>query len=144
MARSLSELIREGLDEALGDSCAGEALASAQTREPALGGLALQEMTLLIHRRSVPACRQDDVMAAAIRCYRSGQRGIWAAVLLSMLAPAVIATAARVRCGSPDLDGEELDQQVVAEVLRACAEIPLPDSCRYVQRRVLLLANKRL
>ena len=28
--------------------------------------------------------------------------------------------------------------------LRACAEMPLPRGCRYVLRRVVLLANKRL
>jgi hypothetical protein len=61
-----------------------------------------------------------------------------------MLAPALVRTAARVRSNWPEVDGEDLDQQVVLEALRACAEIPLPDGCRYVQRRVVLLANKRL
>ena len=63
MARSLSELIREGLRQALGDPCAGETLSCAQARESALVGLGWKEMTSLMHRRSVPAARQDDVLA---------------------------------------------------------------------------------
>jgi hypothetical protein len=144
MAGSLSDLVRNGFALTMRDPCAGEALASAQAGEPALAGLAWSQLTSLMHRRSVPAVRQDDVLAAAIRCYRGGYRGIWAGALLSMLAPALVRTAARVRCHWPEVDSEDLDQQVVLEALRACAEIPLPDGCRYVQRRVVLLANKRL
>src|SRR5215510_12304537 len=120
MARSLSYLVRDGFGLVMRDPCAGEALASAQACEPALAGLAWSQLTSLMHRRSVPAVRQDDVLAAAIRCYRAGHRGVWAGALLSMLAPALVRTAARVRCDWPDVDGEDLDQQVVLEALRAC------------------------
>ena len=144
MARSLSDLVRDGFDQALRDPCAGEAWACAQASEAALTGLGWSHLSSLMHRRSVPAATQDDVLAAAIRCYRAGDRRIWAGALLSMLGPALVRTAARVRCEWPEVDGEDLDQQIVLEVLRACAEIPLPDGCRYVQKRVVLLANKRL
>lgn len=144
MARSLSDLVRYGFGQALHDSCAGEAWACAQASEAAFAGLSWGQLSPLMHRRSVPAATQDDVLAAAIRCYRGGDRRIWAGALLSMLAPALVRTAARVRCDWPDVDGEDLDQQVVLEALRACAEMPLPDGCRYVQKRVVLLANKRL
>jgi hypothetical protein len=144
MARSLSDLIREGFAQARRDPCADQALAYANGREPALSRLGWGEMVALTHRRSVPATRQDAVLAAAIRCYRTGSQRIWAPVLLAMLAPAVVAMAARVRCSSPELNGEDLDQQAVLESLRVCAEMPLPEGCRFVQRRALMLANKRL
>jgi hypothetical protein len=144
MARQLSSLIREGFARALSGPSGIQALACAHGREPALGQLDWQDMASLMHSRSVPATRQDDVLAAAIRCYRNGSRCIWAPVLLTMLAPAVIAMAARARRLSPEIEGEDLDQQAVLEALRACAEMPLRDGCRYVQRRVVLLANKRL
>ena len=144
MAGSLSDLVRDGFRQALHDPSAIDAWACAQASEPALAGLGWAQLSSLMHRRSVPAATQDDVLAAAIRCYRASDRRIWAGVLLSMLGPALVRTAARVRCEWPEVDGEDLDQQVVLEVLRATAEIPLPDGCRYVQRRVVLLANKRL
>ena len=144
MAGSLSDLVRDGFRQALHDPCAVDAWAYARASEPALAGLGWGQLSSLMHRRSVPAATQDDVLAAAIRCYRAGYRRIWAGVLLSMLGPALVRTAARVHCEWPQVDGEDLDQQVVLEVLRASAEIPLPDGCRYVQKRVVLLANKRL
>ena len=144
MARQLSSLIRESFAQALSGPGVVQALSCAHVREPALRQLGWQDMASLMHKKSVPATRQDDVLAAAIRCYRNGSGLIWAPVLLTMLAPAVIAMAARARRSSPEIDGEDLDQQAVLEALRACAEMPLRDDCRYVQRGVVLLANKRL
>ena len=144
MARSLSDLVREGLAQTLVDPCCDQALACAQAREPALDRLGWIEIVSLMHRRAVPAARQDEVLAAVIRSYRAGSGSTWAPLLLAMLAPALIGTAALVRTSTLEIDSEDVDQQAVFEVLRACAEMPLPDGCRYVQRRVLLLANKRL
>src|SRR5690348_13329457 len=144
MVRSLSDLIREGFAQALLDPCSGETLRCAHDRELALADLSWRDMTSLMHLRRVPASRQDEVLRAGIRCYRGGARRIWGPVLLAMLGPAVIALARRVRRSSLEVDGFDLDQQAVLEVLRACAEMPLSGGCRFVQRRVLLLANKRL
>ena len=144
MAQHLSDLIRQGFARALVGPRPEQALACAHAQEPSLMGIGWEEMTSLLHRRSVPAARQDEILAATIRRYRAGPADVWAAVLLAMLAPAVIAMASRVRCSAPELDGEDLDQQAVLEALRACAEMPLPGECRFVQRRAVLLANKRL
>ena len=144
MAPQLSSLIREGFAQVISGPGAVQALACARGREPALRDLGWQDMASLMHSRSVPATRQDDVLAAAIRCYRHGSGPPWAPILLTMLAPAVIAMSARARRLSPEIDGDDLDQQAVLEALRACAEMPLREGCRYVQRRVVLLANKRL
>lgn len=144
MARSLSDLIREGFGNALREASADQALACAQAREPALTGLTWSQLSSVMHRRSVPLARQDELLAAALRCYRREPAPVWGPVLLSMLGPALVAMAARVRFRAAAIDGEDLDQQVVFEALRASAEMPLPDGCRYVLRRVVLLANKRL
>jgi hypothetical protein len=144
MPRSLSDLIREGFADAVRDGCSGHVPACAEAREPALQGLSWSQVSSLMHRRTVPAAQQDELLAAAIRSYRRGPAQVWGPVLLSMLGPALVTMAARLRSCSRAIDGEDLDQQVVLEALRACDEMPLPDGCRFVLRRVVLLANKRL
>jgi hypothetical protein len=144
MTASLSSLIR------LGFSCAGnlpeteQGFREVQCREPALRDIFLDDLPRLMQCREVPACRQDDLLAATIRAYRRGPAGLWAPILLSMLGPALVRAAARLQVQPPAVDDEDIDQQIVMEALRAAAEMPLPDECRFVQRRLVLLASKRL
>jgi hypothetical protein len=61
-----------------------------------------------------------------------------------MLAPALVRAAARFQALPPAVDEEDIDQQVVMEALRAAAVMPLPDDCRFVQRRLMWFAMKRV
>ena len=144
MTASLSNLIRLGFKEARDLPEARRELREAQCRELALRGISLEDLPRLIQRREVPACRQDDLLAATIRSYRCGPAHLWGPILLSMLGPALVRAASRLQAQPPAVDGEDIDQQVVMEALRAAAEMPLPIDCRFVQRRLVLLATKRL
>jgi hypothetical protein len=144
MTASLSNLIRLGFKEARDLPKALQELREAQCREPALRGISLEDLPRLIQCRDVPACRQDDILAATIRSYRRGPVDLWGPILLCMLGPALVRAASRLQARPPAVDGEDIDQQVVMEALRAAAEMPLPVDCRFVQRRLVLLASKRL
>lgn len=144
MVESLSVLIRDGMASSVRGACADQALECAWRGEPALSGLGWSEISSLMHRRTVPAARQDRLLSAAIRCYRRGPTQVWGPVLLSMVGPAMVALAARTRSASLNVEADDLDQQVVVEALRACAEMPLPVGSRFVLRRIVLLVNKRI
>ena len=142
MAHSLSSLIRRGFEDACRDPEAEAALTTALATEPCLRGLCLRDLPSLVQRRSVPARWQDEVLAGVIRAYRKGCRRIWGPVLLAMLGPALVRGAARLIAKPPVIQEEDIDQQVVLEALRAAAEMPLPDGCRFVQRRLVFWALK--
>src|SRR6266508_3981861 len=101
MAHSLSSLIRRGFEDACRDPEADSALTIALACEPCLRGLCLRELPSLMQRRSVPACRQDEVLAGAIRAYRKGCRKVWGPGLLAMLGPALVRGAARLGAKAP-------------------------------------------
>jgi hypothetical protein len=61
-----------------------------------------------------------------------------------MLGPALVRAAARFHAQPPAVDEEDIDQEVVMEALRAAAVMPLPDGCRFVQRRLMWFAMKRV
>lgn len=144
MTVSLSGLIRIGFKEACDRPDSERRFSEAQGREPVLSNTPLLELPRLLQRREVPARLQDDVLAAAIRAYRSGPPDLWGPVVLSMLAPALVRMAARLQAQPPALDEEDIDQQVIVETLRAARLMPLPDSCRFVQSRLIAFTNKRL
>src|SRR5438034_2830026 len=121
MAHSLSSLIRRGFEDACRDPEADSALGAAVASEPCLRGLCLGDLPILMHRRCVPACRQDEVLAGVIRAYRKGCRKVWGPVLLAMLGPALVRGAARLSAKPPVIQEEDVDQQVVVEALRAAA-----------------------
>jgi hypothetical protein len=102
------------------------------------------ELAKLMQRRDVPARRQDDLLAGCIRAYRRGPAALWGPILLHMLGPALVRMAARLYAQPPSIDGEDIDQEVVVEALRAAALMPLPDSSRFVQRRLIRFTTKRL
>jgi hypothetical protein len=65
-------------------------------------------------------------------------------VILEMLAPALVKLASRTLPVLPTIDEEDIQQQLIYEALRAGATMPLPPDCRFVQARLVKLANKRL
>ena len=142
MAQSLSTLIRQGFEDACRDEDAEAALCAAWAAEPCLRGLSLPNLPRLMHRRSVPACRQDEVLAGVIRSYRNGCRKVWGPVLLAMLGPALVRAAARLRSVPPAIDAQDVEHQIVVEALRAAASMPLPEGSRFVQRRLVFWALK--
>jgi len=144
MIVSLSRLVRLGFKDALDLPDAGQHFREAQRSEPALRDICLEDLPSLMHCRKVPARRQDDLLAATIRAYRCGLVVLWGPVLLGMLGPALVRAAAGLRAHPPTVAEEDIDQQVVMEALRAAAEMPLPEGCRFVQRRLLFLVLKRV
>lgn len=144
MTVSLSALIRLGFKEAYGLPKAEHLLGESQGREAGLHGICMRDLPGLMQSREVPACRQDEVLAAAIRAYRLGPPSFWGPLLLSMLGPALVRMARRLQAQPPAVDEEDVDQQVIFEALRAATLMPLPDSCRFVQRRFIAFTTKRL
>jgi hypothetical protein len=144
MTVSLSGLIRLGFKEACALPDAEHQFRTAQCREPGLGSTCLSDLPGLMQRREVPACRQDEVLASAIRSYRCGPAALWGPVLLGMLGPALVRMARRLQAQPPAFDEEDIDQQVIAEALRTAALMPLPNDCRFVQRRLIAFTTKRL
>ena len=144
MTASLSGLIRIGFRDACNLQDARRLFREALERDPALGCSSLEELPRVMHGRQIPACCQDQVLAATIRAYRHGPSTLWGPVLLGMLGPALVRVARRLRTQPPAIDEEDLDQQVVVESLRAAAMMPLPENCRFVQRRLTALIGKRL
>jgi hypothetical protein len=116
----------------------------AALSEPALRGLELDELPRLAHNRYVALDRQDRVLAATLRAFRAGPASVWGPVVLEMLAPALVKLACRTLPVSPGIDEEDIQQQVIYEALRAATMMPLPPDCRFVQARLVKLANKRL
>ena len=144
MTKSLSSVIRVGFNEACNLQDSDHRFSEAQGWELALTSTSLLDLPKLLQRREVPASRQDELLAATIRAYRRGPAALWGPVLLSMLAPALIRMATPLHAQPPAIDDEDIDQQVIAETLRAAALMPLPESCRFVQRRLIAFTRKRL
>ena len=144
MTTSLSGLIRFGYQEACSSPDADHHFQEGQALAPALYGTCLLDLARLMQCREVPAFRQDDVLAAVILAYRCGPASMWGPVLLGMLGPALVRLARRLEPQPPGIDGEDLDQQLIMEALRAAALMPLPDNCRFVQRRLIAFTAKRL
>ncbi|MDQ2943783.1 MAG: hypothetical protein M3R21_08975 [Candidatus Dormibacteraeota bacterium] len=144
MTVSLSGLIRLGFKEACRGPEADHHFHDAQCREPAFSGTFLAELPRLMQCREVAARDQDEILESTIRAYRCGPASLWGPVLLGMLGPALVRMARRLHAQPPAIDEEDLDQQVIVEALRAAALMPLPDSCRFVQRRFVAYTAKRL
>jgi hypothetical protein len=85
---------------------------------------------------------RDRLLEEIIRAYRRGAREIWAAVLLDLLTPALVDRLKRYRPEPPSLDQEDIRQQLVLELLRAAASMPLPAGAGFVERRLVLRAGQ--
>jgi len=82
------------------------------------------------------------VLMAVVLAYRSEPRQVWGPVLLDVLAPALIAYLQRLRAHPPVMETEDLRQQLIFEVLRAAADMPLPANPSYLRRRLMARANQ--
>ena len=81
-------------------------------------------------------------LLAVVLAYRAGPRRVWGPVLLDLLAPALLARLQRLRAEPPVMDEEDLRQQLVLEVLRAAAAMPLPANPGYLRSRLMARANQ--
>ena len=81
-------------------------------------------------------------LLAVVLAYRAGPRRVWGPVLLDLLAPAMLARLQRLRAEPPVIDEEDLRQQLVLEVLRAAAGMPLPENPIYLRSRLMARANQ--
>jgi hypothetical protein len=140
----LSRDIAVDMDSVVRSPGATAELEVAAAGEPALRGLELDQLPRLAHSRHVALDRQDQVLAATLRAFRAGPASLWGPVMLEMLAPALVKLASRTLPVLPAIDEEDIQQQVIYEALRAGATMPLPPDCRFVQARLVKLANKRL
>jgi hypothetical protein len=84
----------------------------------------------------------DQRLALVVAAYRHGPRALWAPILLDLLAPALISRLKRLRAEPPAVDEEDLRQQLVVEVLRAAASIPLPANPTWQKKQILSRANQ--
>lgn len=99
---------------------------------------------------------RDQLLAEIVAAYRCGPRELWAPVILDLLAPALVRMVRRIEWKSqeiadlwdpddpPAVDEEELRQQLLMEVLRAAATIPLRPGGRGMKSRLLKRVNSYL
>jgi len=71
---------------------------------------------------------QDRLLADLVAAYRGGPRQLWGPVILDLLAPALVQLLRELRPVPPLIDEDEIRQQLVLEVLRAAAKIPIRDT----------------
>ncbi len=81
-------------------------------------------------------------LRAIVDGYRAGPRELWGSVLLDLLAPALLARLQRLRTELPVIDEEDIRQQLVFELLRAAARMPLPSEDRYLKTALIARANQ--
>lgn len=140
MATTFATRLREDLDRTSGMLPAEATVLVARARDTRRTGLA----------------ERDRLLAEIVVAYRSGPQELWAPVILDLLAPAMVRILRRTRrkaeriadMWDPDepliVDEEEVRQQLVMEVLRAAATMPLHPGGRAMKSRVLRRANRYL
>jgi len=84
---------------------------------------------------------RDRLLAELLTAYRAGPRHQWGPVILDLLAPALLELLMMFRPVPPLLDEDEIRQQLVLELLRAAARIPIRDGFD-LQDRLLARAYK--
>jgi hypothetical protein len=81
---------------------------------------------------------RNRLLAEVVTAYRAGPPHLWGPVILDLLAPSLVELLAWLRPEPPAFDEEEIRQQLVVEVLRAAAKIPIRDG---FDMKVRLLAR---
>jgi hypothetical protein len=81
---------------------------------------------------------RNRLLAEVVTAYRAGLPHLWGPVILDLLAPSLVELLAWLRPEPPTIDEEEIRQQLVVEVLRAAARIPIRDG---FDMKVRLLAR---
>ncbi len=107
--------------------------------------LAETELDLLVRARdsiNAAKCERNEILARLVLAYRRGPRQLWAPIILDLLAPALIGCLQGYRAEPPCVDEEEIRQQLVLEVLRAVAGMPVHLGGRQMRIRIISRANK--
>jgi len=94
--------------------------------------------------RNAASGERDRLLGAVIGFYRTGDKPVWAAVLLDLVTPAMLARLTRLSSDVPAVDLEDLRSQFLVEVLQAAATMPMPANARFVERRLILRAGWRV
>jgi hypothetical protein len=125
--------------------------ASEQLTEEALAVVARARDT-----RMTGLTERDQLLAEIVVAYRTGPHDLWAPVILDLLAPALVRMVRRIEQKSEEIadlwnpdeplavDEDELRQQLLMEVLRAAATIPLRPGGRGMKTRLLKRVNTYL
>lgn len=129
MSESLAVLIEEGFRAAVARTGEGPDPADLRVRARA---------------RPLSPAERDEVFLEAVLAYRTGPKQVWAAVILEILAPAILARLTYLQPPEAAVDSEDLRQQLILQVLRAAARVPLERGPSYLRRRVLLRADKAM
>ncbi|HUY99459.1 MAG TPA: hypothetical protein VMU89_03850 [Thermomicrobiaceae bacterium] len=103
-----------------------------------------EEAVRQVRSRLVPLQTRDRIVEAVVRAYRIGQRQLWGPVLLEMLGPQLTEAVQQFGILAPLVDGDDLGQQLVLEVLSAAATVPIPEGARWVEQRLLRRAGFNL
>src|SRR4029077_5941982 len=82
------------------------------------------------------------ILMAIVLAYKAGPRKVWGPVLLDVMAPSLLARLRRLRAEPPVVDGEDIRQQLVLELLHAAARMPLPEEPGYLRSRLMARANQ--
>ena len=127
MSQSLSATISEGFRDVAGRAEPGPDPARLRAR---------------IRDLSLSPAERDEVFAVAVGAYRAGSRRLWGPVILELLAPAILERVVQLRPPEPHDDYEDLGQQLLLEVLKAAATVPLRADPAYLRLRVLRRADK--
>jgi len=81
---------------------------------------------------------RDQLLAEVLTAYRAGPRQLWGPVILDLMAPALVQLLRTLRVELPLIDENDIRQQLVLEVLRGAATIPIRDG---FDMKVRLLAR---
>lgn len=134
MTRSrLSNQLREGPEEYLREI---EASARARRR--------MQSMLHAARDRERDVVAREAALMELVIAYRTGSKRAWAPLLLEAMAPALLQQLPRYRPVVPTIDEEDLSQQFLSEALEVAGSMSLPKDPRYLQRKIVLAAGKRL
>lgn len=129
---TLSRLIRQGFEHEMKD---GDDL-PGRTGEPLLVGLNAHGIVSVMRDPDRSLDEQGAVLAAVIRCYRKAPTPAWAALLLELLSPALVATSIRFVYAPVGVDEEDVQQQVVVEALHAAWHMRLPEQRGFTLARL--------
>jgi hypothetical protein len=103
------------------------------------------ELELLTRARDsinrTPAER-NQLLGRIVAAYQRGPRQLWAPVILDLLAPAILDNLQWLRSEPPVIDDEEVRQQLLMELLRAAATIPIQVAGRRLKFRLLSQATR--
>jgi hypothetical protein len=111
--------------------------------EAALYGRSWEEIAQ-IGRNTFNRVELDAVYGAVVRSYQRGPRSIWAPVLLEMLAPAIMRRLASISVEASEAQAEDVEQQLVAMILRKALRLREPQEFRFIDGRTVLWSKERV